>query len=124
MATSYTETGHNAGFIYSEAMGFRSRENATIEAAAGSVLLAGTVLGKLDNGKYVIYDPAATDLSNTVAGVLLNEVDPTAGDVKTGVVMVRDCELNANELVWFAGATTQQKTTGIAALKTLGIIAR
>jgi hypothetical protein len=37
---------------------------------------------------------------------------------------VRQAEVNAGELVWFAGATADQKAAGLSDLKNQSIIAR
>jgi len=121
MAT-LTEDFHDGGFVVSEANGTRSREVVTL--LAGQAYKAGTVLGKITaSGKYTVYDPANLDGSETPAGVLRGAVDATAADAP-GTALVRDAEVNAAELEWFAGATANQKATGQAGLATLGIIAR
>lgn len=122
MTTSFAEKTHDGGFILSEGPGHVCRENVVIEAAG--VIEAGTVMAILDNSKYVIYNPAETDLSTVVKGVLIGRVDSTSAD-KAGAMIVRGpCELNGNELVWFSGASAGQKTTAITALAALGIIVR
>lgn len=75
------------------------------------------------SGKYKEYNPANTDGSETVAGVLYDNVDATSADVVC-VIHARDCEVAASGLQWFTGATTNQITTGTAELADLGIIAR
>ena len=82
----------------------------TITVAAGS-------------GEYVAYDPSNTDGSATARAVLFAPVDTTGAAAKAAAVM-RDAEVTAAELIWFAGATDQQKATGQAALAARGIIAR
>lgn len=74
--------------------------------------------------KWKEYNPANNDGSETPAGILWSAVDATGGDV-VATAVVRDCQVNANELTWFSGATTQQKDTAIQALaSTHGIVAR
>lgn len=82
----------------------------TITVAAGS-------------GEYVAHDPANTDGSGNAVAVLFAGIDTTGAAAKAAVV-VRDAEVTAAELVWFAGATDQQKAAGQAALAARGIIAR
>ncbi len=82
----------------------------TITVAAGS-------------GKYKEWNPASTDGSQTAAGVLYDAVDASSADAD-GVIVARDAEVNASELAWFTGATSDNKTTGKSQLADLGIIAR
>lgn len=116
------ETTHAGGFLASEARGTRSR--ALIIIAMGQVLAAGAILGKItSSGKYVGYDPAANDGSQTPAGVLWDAIDATDADTK-GVAIVRDAEINSSEVVWKAGLTDAQKATGLTKLIDLGILDR
>jgi len=92
MAT-LTEARRTGEFIISEANGTRSREVVTIAAAAGA-MVAGTVLSKLDaDGKYVEYDNAGTDGTQTAAAILYAAVGNAAAD-QTAVVIVRDAEVD------------------------------
>ncbi len=120
--TVLTEGPHTAGYLISEANGTRSREVVTM--AAGHSHLPGAVLGKVTaTDKYVPVDPAASDGSEQAAAVLYAAVDATEVD-KPGVVTARDSEVQATELVWPAGTTPEQKTTALAELGALGIVAR
>lgn len=123
--TALTETFHAGGFLVSEANGFRSRDQVTF--LSGEDVLAGQVVGKITaTGKYVAWDPAASaesDGSTTPVGFAFADVDATAGDT-LGVVILRDAEFNTNEIVWPSGAQQSEKTTALATLKTLGLIAR
>jgi hypothetical protein len=82
----------------------------TITVAAGS-------------GKYVEWDPAATDGSNIAAGILFDGVDATAADAD-GVLVARDAEANGGELIYFTGATTDNKALASEQMEDLGIIVR
>lgn len=73
--------------------------------------------------KYNVYDPAATDGTQRVAGILYADADATAADVKQTVV-TRAVEVNASELVWKSGLTNTQIAAGTVQLANLGIIAR
>jgi hypothetical protein len=73
--------------------------------------------------KYKLYDPANTDGSERVAGIMYDACDASAAD-KAGVIVARDAEIVAADLLWFSGATTDQKTAGRAELARLGIISR
>lgn len=73
--------------------------------------------------KFKEYNPANTDGSQIAVALLLDYADATAGDV-SGVGIVRQAEVNAGELVWFTGATDNQKADGLGSLQAVGIIAR
>lgn len=83
-------------FLLSEANGSISREEVTIAAAAG-VLEAGTVLGKLANGKYVAYSNAANDGSEVAAGVVYHKIPDLAVDQKA-VIIARHAEVIESKL--------------------------
>lgn len=124
MAT-LTETFHDGGFLISEAVGNRSREQVTILSA--EILKAGQVVAKVTaSGKYVAWDHAQSaeaDGTTTPAGILVAAVDATGGD-KRGVIIARDAEVNANEIVWPDAVQASEKAAAITTLKTLGIIVR
>lgn len=118
--TSFTEKGHAGGFILSEASGQRSREAITV--LSGEVLSAGSVLGKITaSGKYVQYDDDGTDDGRrTAAAVLYADVDASAGDV-AATAIVRDAEVNGEELLW---KSDDEVDAGVADLAAVGIIVR
>ena len=120
--TVKTEGVHAGGFLVSEANKTRSREMVYINA--GQVLKAGQVLGKLTvGGHYKAFDNALGDGSQTVAGILFDNVDTTAGE-KKATVIVRDAEVNKEELVWQDSIDSGEQETALVALAALGIIAR
>lgn len=74
-------------------------------------------------GKLKEYNPANTDGSEKVHGVLWDAVDASAADAP-GVATVRGpVNMVAANLKWFSGATTAQKAVALAELKALGIVA-
>jgi hypothetical protein len=74
--------------------------------------------------KYVEYDPAGTNGAEVLTALNYGAVDASAAD-KSGTVIARSAEVNASELVWKAGVTTNQKAAALAALEVLaGIVAR
>lgn len=104
-------SGGGLGFTIADGgTDFASGDSFTITVAAGS-------------GKYTAYDPDNTDGSGTAVAVLFAAVDASDGH-KAGVAVVRDAEVVAERLVWFAGATSNEKAAGMAELATVGIIAR
>lgn len=121
MATTITEGRRPAGYLISEANGFRSREQITLTSGDYS---AGTVLGIVTaSGSYTQFNPAATNGSETAVAVLFDNVDASTED-KPAVITARDAEVNSNLLEWIDGITDAQKTAAAAALATAGIIIR
>jgi hypothetical protein len=116
-----TESRQAGEFILAEANGTISREQVTI--GAGN-LDAGTVLGRITaSGNYVILAPAASDGSQTAAGVLFQDVNATAA-AQRGVAIVRHAEVRTGALAWPVGITAPQRTAAISQLAALGILVR
>ena len=96
-----TETRHTAGFIVSEANGFRSRETYTIRS--GQNLTAGTVIGLHGSGDYAAFDNSNPAVAH---GILIEDCDASGG-AKSAAVLVRDAEVNESECtLGDASATT------------------
>lgn len=72
------------------------------------------------SGKYKAFDPANTDGSQNPSGILFATKDATLAD-KPCAVVVRQCEINASELVWPTGMSAASITAALAQLKALGI---
>jgi hypothetical protein len=120
--TMKTEKGHAWGFLISEAAGHRARDNVTV--LSGQTIEAGEVVGKVTgSGKYVGWDPAAVDGSQTVAGIMGARCDATAGDQAAAIVDT-DAEVIAAELVFRAGSPVLTIADARAGLLALGIKAR
>ena len=83
---------------------------------------AGAVLGRITSGgEYVEYDNDGTDDGRrTAAAILFADADASDGAVKATAI-VRDAEVNGEELVW---QSSDEVTAGIADLATVGIIVR
>lgn len=110
MTTTLTEGRHAGEFLLSEANGQLSREAITV--ASGEDLVAGAVLGQVTaSGKYVEYNPANADGSETAVAVLYDAVDATGGDAD-GVAIARQAEVASTKLTWFSGASSAQIDTG------------
>lgn len=73
--------------------------------------------------KEVEYNPAGTDGSQIATGILYGAINATSADTR-GVAYKRDCEHNADIVVWKTGITATQKAKGAADLKRRGIILR
>ncbi len=120
--TPIAEQWHDGGFLVSMANGHRTFDQAVL--AAGAKVLAGTIVGKITaSGKFVQCVSSASDGSQVPAGILYATKDATLAD-KPCVVVRRDCEVNASELIWDASFNAGAITAGIATLAGLGILAR
>lgn len=73
--------------------------------------------------KHKEYNPANTDGSQVAVAILIDYADATEADIH-GIAIVRHAEVNAGELVWFTGATDNQKDAGLDYLTARDIIAR
>ena len=120
--TVLTEGPRTAGYLISEAADmYRSRDVGVLAAGVVGTLVAGTVLGKVPaTGHFNIYNPAANDGTQNVAGILFE--DGVAGDERT--ITARDSAVKASQLSWFAGATNNQIATAVAAFKAFGVVVR
>ena len=122
--TTLTEGKHAGGFLVWEVLRDYTRDTVTVASGAGK-LEPGTVLGKITaGGKVTALAPAATNGSQTAAGILWAGVDASAADAP-GVVLLRGPAIvNRHEIVWPEGATEVQITAATTALATLGLILR
>lgn len=129
--SAQTMTKSTAAFLTSEANGYRSREAVTVTISADDVsnfpngIPAGLVLGKVtSSGKYERVDPGLSPDTGeaTAAGILLEDLPATAGDV-TATVIVRDAEVVASKLT-HSDYSPDNTSVETASLASLGIIAR
>ncbi|GGB94848.1 hypothetical protein GCM10011363_09360 [Marivita lacus] len=122
--TTLSEPKHAGGFLVWEVLRDYTRETVTLASGAGK-LPAGTVLGKITTGgKYTTLAPAASNGSQTAAGILWAEVDAASADAP-GVVLLRGPAIvNRHEIGFPEDATEGQITTATTALAALGIILR
>lgn len=118
-----SETLNLGDLLKYEAPNLYSRERAIV--AAGANLTLGTVVGVVTaSAKLKLLDPAATDGTETAAGVLMNDIDASAADRDDALVIARHAIVARNALVWPEGMTTEQKTAAEAQLKALGVLVR
>lgn len=71
--------------------------------------------------KFVEHDPAATNGSEVVAGILMKATDASSADVVTTALVRGPATINKNDITWKSGTTAAQKAKGIAQLLALGI---
>jgi len=108
--------------ILSEASGTRSRETVTL--ASGASVKANEVVGEITaSGKYAPFDPAASDGTETAAGVVVAPSDATSADQPV-LIIARDAEVDKNGLVWPDGITAAQQSAAEADLEAAGILVR
>ena len=100
-----------------------SREQVTV--ASGQNLELGAVVGRVTaTGKLKRLDPAATDGTEDVAGILLGAVDATLVERDDALLLVRHAIVASHAVVWPAAITPEQKAAATAALETRGILIR
>ena len=117
-----TEGKYAGEFIASEANGTRSREVKTI--ASGQNLVAAQVVGKVTaSGKYAAFNQDAVDGTEAAAGISYDNYDASTEDIE-GVIIIRDAEINGNDLLWPADIEAAEQTAAEAELAALGIIVR
>lgn len=105
------------------------RESGTVQAAETETPL-GAVLMKNADGTLSLWTPAAepeegktADPDPAAAGVLLRAVPASETDTDAPVLK-RGALVSASALKWPAGTTEDKKGVALAALETLGIVAR
>jgi hypothetical protein len=109
--TGVAFSGGGLGFtITAGATPFAPGDSFTITVSAGS-------------GKWRPWDPGNADGSQFATGILFAAKDVTTADL-AALAISRDAEVNATELVWPADISAAQITSGLAQLKSVGIIAR
>jgi hypothetical protein len=114
-----TETIGSGAFIASEANGKLSRDNVTVTIPANTTLKAGRVMSRLTaTGKYVPYDNAGSDGSETAYGILYATlVNDTGSPVDAdGVVLNCLCEVAAADLIYEDAAVDADKAAAIVDL--------
>jgi hypothetical protein len=118
--TPIVEGNHAGAHIVDEPSKKISRKKIVI--LTGITLKAGAVLGQVTaSKKYVELNPAAADGSQSAAGVLFDNVTDNGAD-QYAMVHVRECAMNALEVVWKTGMSAGEITTATAQLDALNIV--
>lgn len=100
-----------------------SREQVTI--TAGQNLELGSVVGRVTaTGKIERLDLAATDGTETPAGILLGAIDATLIERDDGLLLARHGIVASHAVTWPVGITAPEKIAAIAALEVRGILIR
>lgn len=116
-----TEGMHTGEFIGEMALGigFHTDEGVIL---ADENLVAGHVVGQITaSKKYVELDPAASDGSQTAAGIIYGAVKATGADKKGLIVKRGPMTVNINDLTFPTGISEANKAAAITALLALGI---
>lgn len=100
-----------------------SHINLTISDGATDFIVGDTFTVDVIFGEYGVFDPDASDGTETAAAILYDAVDASSAE-QDCVVTKRATVVNEAELVWKTGTTEVQKATALATLAGLGIIAR
>lgn len=95
-----------------------SRESVTVKTPA-TALPMGTLLVKNADGTFQAWTPTDAD----VAGILLRDVSASSSSVNAPAVL-RGALVSASMLKWPADTAEEKKKAALAALETIGIIAR
>ncbi|WP_406603963.1 head decoration protein [Bartonella gliris] len=91
--------------------------NEEVVFASGAFIEAGTVMGKVtETEKYIPLNPAASDGSQTPAGISFATVDATEADQRA-VITARLCTVKASELLWPDTIIDQEKMAAIQSLE-------
>ncbi len=114
------ETGDVAAAFSAGGLAFTLADGATDFAAGDFFMITVTQASK----KFVQFVGAGTDGSQIIEGILRGDKTAPDGVDAKDVAFVRDCEVNAAEIVWPTGIAVADKTNGVQALAALGIIAR
>ncbi|MEM6496736.1 MAG: head decoration protein [Pseudomonadota bacterium] len=121
-------TAREFAFVVSEANGYRSRAAGVVTVPANTTFEAGLVLGQQTTGlKYVRHDTDGTNDGRRTEAALLSKTlkNDTASAADYNVtVIVRDCEVDGNQLTYEAGADAAAITASNTALASLGIIVK
>ncbi len=94
----------------------------TVTILADENLQAMEVVGQITvGGKFAAYDLAGTDGDEIAAGIAYKAIDASGADAESEVIRRGPMTVNANDLIWPAGITDNQRDAGIADLLALGI---
>lgn len=75
------------------------------------------------SGKVVAWQPTAVDGSEDPYGILFDNVDASLADA-AGVAVVREAEVNTDELIWRSTVIAAQQAAALSRLRLAGIAAR
>ena len=103
-----------------------SRDQITLASGGAALsLTTGMLLGKITtSGKWVQLNPAATDGSQNVSGILYEDTTVPAGVDTQAVAVTRNSVVMDLGLTYPAGITGGQITTAVGQLQSAGILVR
>lgn len=112
------------GSAYDGQVKFTIADGNTDFSAAAQFTLAVTIAAAADEAQYKKLNLSAADGAEHAAAIAGYAVTTGAGETASVAGVVRDCEVNGNELEWPSGITADQKSAAIAELAAVGIIVR
>jgi hypothetical protein len=101
-------------------------DHVNFTVANGGTMTAGdyyVIIVANHTGQVEAWDPTAVDGTQDAYGILYGAVDASSA-ATAGVAVVRDAEVNSDELEWATTITSGQKPTALNQLAEAGIIAR
>ena len=125
MSQTFTEQNGAGAFIVSEANGSRSR-GVVVMAGTAAIPANSVIHIPADGSEAVRFDGIDTDTNGTADapanGILIYGVAEGAGSHREAAVIVRDAEINVEEVSWLAALDDTAKALGVSGLKEVGII--
>ena len=112
------------GSAYDGQVKFTIADGSTDFSAAAQFPLAVTIAAASAEGQYKALDLSATDGAEHAAAIAGYAVTTGVSETSSIAGVVRDAEVNGNELEWPSGITADQKSAAIAELAAVGIIVR
>ncbi|MGF7160133.1 hypothetical protein FHS85_001756 [Rhodoligotrophos appendicifer] len=104
-----------------EAPNSYSRDSRSVLASGVAACEVGTVLGRVTaTRKYKPLDTAASDGTQTAAGILLEKTPALTAD-RTVVILRRHAQVVDQSLIWPAGISASNKTAALDVLDSRGI---
>lgn len=112
------------GVAFDGVLKFTIADGGTDFVAGDGFTWAVAIAAAADEGQYKALDLAATDGAETAAAVALYDATTGVGETATIAGLLRDADVNGNELEWPAGITADEKTAAVAQLRAAGIVVR
>ena len=95
-----------------------------VDIGVGADLGVGTIVGEITaTKKFVQHDPAASDGSEVVAGVLVTPAKAATVEVKNAIIIARLAQLKRHGLIFHASINTEaERDAAVSGLKDLGVL--
>lgn len=117
--------GHGAvAAAYNGLVNFTLADGSTDFVAGDSFIITVTAADATAQDQFKVWNPAATDGTQIVAGLAYGAVETGVGETQRAVGVTRDAEANGNLLVFPDAEDAEEVAAGKAGLAALGIIVR